>query len=104
MIDEWNNERWEDALRCVFRRAMLEPDFRKLALRDPRAAFEQANGKPAPAHFKLRFVDTLEEQVLVLPRSIVGQGTLSEIDISRILHHALRHQPVTPVLAPSTPC
>ncbi|HRE82671.1 MAG TPA: hypothetical protein PLN52_16625 [Opitutaceae bacterium] len=104
MTDPWTNERWEEALRRIFRKAMLEPEFRKLALSDPKSAFEKANGQPAPDHFRLRFVESLEEQVLVLPRSIVGQGSLSEIDISRILHHALRHQPITPVAGTPASC
>jgi len=96
MIDEWTADRWEEAVRSVFRRALADPVFRQLALTDPRGAFAQANGVAAPENVKFRFVDALDEHVLVLPKAIVPQGSLSEIDLSRILHHSFRQQSIPP--------
>jgi hypothetical protein len=96
MPEEWTVDRWEDALRAVFRRALTDVAFRELALADARAAFTQANGAPPPPRVKSRFAESLEESVFVLPKAIVPQGTLSEIDIARILHHSLRQQAVAP--------
>ena len=67
MTDEWTAERWEEAMRGVYRRALLDPGFRQLALTDPRGAFAQANGVSAPENVKFRFVESLDELVLVLP-------------------------------------
>lgn len=96
MIDEWTAERWEEAIRAVFRRALQDPQFRQLALSDAPAAFAMANGLPPPAGVRLRFVEQLEEHVLVLPKVVLPQGELSEIDTSRILHHAFRQQSIPP--------
>ncbi len=102
-MDPWTTERWTDAIRAVFRRALFDPKFRALALTDPRAALAQVVDEPLPADIKLRFVERLDEQVLVLPSIIHGQGDLSEIDISRILFHATRNQPMTPLFGEASP-
>lgn len=102
-MDPWSNERWNDAVRAVFRKALFDPKYRALALADPRAALSQVVAEPLPADLKLRFVESLDEQVLVLPSIIHGQGDLSEIDISRILFHATKNQSMTPVFAESKP-
>jgi hypothetical protein len=100
MTDEWTADQWEEAVRGVFRRALLDPDFRQLALKDPRGAFAQANGIPAPENVNFRFVESLDEHVLVLPKVVLPQGNLSEIDISRILHHSVRQQSIPPAFRP----
>ena len=87
-------------MRGVFRRALLDPGFRQLALKDPRGAFAQANGVPAPENVRFRFVESLDEHVLVLPKAVLPQGSLSEIDIARILHHSVRQQSIPPSFAP----
>lgn len=94
MTDEWTTDAWEEAVRSVFRRALLEPRFRQLALENPAAAFAEATGKQPPA--KVRFVEALDEQVLVLPKLVRSDGELSEIDLSRILHHSFRQQSIPP--------
>jgi len=97
MTDDWTADAWEDAIRAVFRRALTEPDFRELALKDPRAAFMAATGKPAPDNLKFRFVEALDEHVLVLPKLIgAADGSVSEIDLSRVLYHSVRQQSVPP--------
>jgi hypothetical protein len=100
MTEEWTAERWEAAVRGVFRRALTDPKFRQLALTDPCRAFAEANGVEAPAGVKVRFVEQLDEHVLVLPKVVIPQGALSEIDMSRILHHAVRQQSIPPTFAP----
>lgn len=96
MTEEWTLERWETAVRAVFRRAMFDREFRALALRDAPAAFAVAAGVPLPPGLPLRFAERLEETVLVLPQVIHQPTTLSEIDVSRILHHSYRQQSVPP--------
>ena len=100
MTDPWTAERWEAAVRGVFRRALTDPQFRQLALTDPRQAFVAANGVEPPAGVKLRFVEQLDEHVLVLPKVVVPQGALSEIDVARILPHAVRQQSIPPTFTP----
>lgn len=101
MADDWTNEQWEDALRAVFCRAMLDRKFREFALRDAPAAFAEAAGRPPPPGLKLRFVDQLDEHVLVLPKLAIAQATPSEIDLSRVLYHSVRQQSIPPAFPPS---
>jgi hypothetical protein len=101
MTDEWTTERWETAIRTVFRRALEDPAFRALAKSDPRQAFARANGVPAPEQVKFRFVEALDEHVLVLPKVAQPFGALSEIDVSRILHHSMRQQSIPPTMTPT---
>lgn len=96
MSDVWTVERWEDAVRAVFRRALSDPAFRQRAVADAAAAFTEANGCPPPAGVKFRFTEALEENVYVLPKVVLPQGGLHEIDVARILHHAIRQQSVPP--------
>ncbi len=98
-MDTWSNDRWNDAIRAVFRKAMFDRKFRSLALSDPRSALAQVVEQPLPENLRIRFVESPGEQVLVLPSVVMGQGELSEIDISRMLFHATRHQAMTPVVA-----
>lgn len=97
MNNEWTNERWEAAIRTVFRRALLDPEFRELARNEPRRAFQNANGIEPPAGARFRFVEALDEHVYVLPNVTVPEGTLSEIDLARILHHSYRQQSIPPI-------
>jgi hypothetical protein len=96
MAEDWSADAWEDAIRAVFRRAMLDPAFRARALADARASFAEVNGRPAPEGVKLRFAEQLDEHVLVLPKVAAAGGALSEIDISRILFHSVRQQSIPP--------
>jgi len=101
MSDDWTTERWETAIRAVFRRALTDPASRALARTDPRAAFAQANGCAAPAGVTFRFAEALDEHVYVLPKIVQPYGELSEIDVSRILHHAMRQQSLPPTFSPA---
>lgn len=101
MTDVWTADRWEEAVRAVFRRALLDPAFRQRALTDAPGAFAEANGVPPPEGVRFRFAESLDEHVLVLPKVVLSQGELSEIDIARILHHAFRQQSIPP--APTGP-
>lgn len=95
--DTWSAERWEEAIRAVFRRALTDAGFRARAIVDPRGAFAEANGgATAPENVRFRFAEHLEEHVYVLPKvAQLGEG-LSEIDIARILHHSYRQQSIPP--------
>lgn len=100
MTENWTTERWETAIRAVFRRALTDATFRELARRDPRQAFAEANGVAAPENVAFRFTEALSEHVYVLPKIVQPFGELSEIDVSRILHHAMRQQSVPPAFSP----
>lgn len=96
MMDRWTSEAWEDAIRAVFQRALTDVPFRQLALREPVEAFKQATGETPPV--PLRFVEALDEHVLVLPKLVQSGGDVSEIDLSRILYHSFRQQSLPPTL------
>ena len=79
---EWNEKSQKDAAEKVFRLASSNPEFRKLALTDARAAVKKATGKELPSGFKLRFVDPAgSHMTVVLPRAASEQGELSEYEL-----------------------
>ena len=82
MAQEWNERSQKEAADKVFRMATDNPDFRKLALTDARAAVKKATGKELPSGFKLRFVDPAgAHMTVVLPRAASEQGELSEYEL-----------------------
>ena len=99
--NSWSVDQWEDAIRAVFKQSLLSPEFRSLAISDPNAAILQATGSSAPDGLKLRFVENIEENVLVLPSITVAPNRLTKKDISRILYHAFRQQSHPPVFKSS---
>jgi hypothetical protein len=82
MAQEWNERAQKEAADKVFRLATDNPEFRKLALTDARAAVKKATGKELPSGFKLRFVDPAgSHMTVVLPRAASEQGELSEYEL-----------------------
>jgi hypothetical protein len=81
-MQEWNEKAQKEAAEKVFRMAGNNPEFRKLALTDARAAVKKATGKELPSGFKLRFVDPAgAHMTVVLPRATGEEGELSEYEL-----------------------
>ena len=78
MGQEWTREKWEETLKALYQRAATDEAFRKLCLEDAAAAIKEISGLDLPEGAKVRFVEKLEEQVLVLP---TGDEDLSDDDL-----------------------
>lgn len=77
---------FNDLLRRVVTRALVDAPFRALALRDSQAAFVQVAGSPAPHGLIVRFREGEGlELVLGLPDFRPGDGPLSEADLDRVV-------------------
>jgi len=74
-----------DGIESVARQSGVDADFRKLALTDPLAALQKVTGMEIPAGARVRFVEEIDELVVVLPPlQGGGQGELSEENLASI--------------------
>ena len=83
-MNEWSEYAQQEAERLVFDRAASDPAFRALALRDGRAAVEEATGQSLPEGFTIRFIDPAGAHLTaVLPRSS-DDSELSEHELMAV--------------------
>ena len=83
-MNEWSEYAQQEAERLVFDRAASDPAFRALALRDGRAAVEEATGQSLPEGFTIRFIDPAGAHLTaVLPRSS-DDSELSELELMAV--------------------
>ena len=74
-----------EGIHKVVERAMTDPAFRALCLKDPGAAFAVGAGIPLPEGFKLRFhEDAGMELALGLPPVISGADPLSDSELEEV--------------------
>ena len=84
-MHEWTEQAQKEAEAKVFRMAANDPDFRALALRDGRAAVEQATGRRLPEGFTIRFVDPAGAHLTaVLPRATYEEEELAEHELMAV--------------------
>jgi hypothetical protein len=84
-MHEWNEQAQADAETKVFRKAATDPEFRALAIRDGRAAVEQATGKKVPEGFVIRFVDPAgAHMTVVLPDAEYEEKELAEHELMAV--------------------
>lgn len=65
-----DKETWKNALKAIYELSATDKEFRALALRDPRAAFEKVVGEAPPNDIEITFVEggrPRDPVVLVLP-------------------------------------
>jgi hypothetical protein len=80
MNQQWTKERWDDTLKQTYTRATTDDAFRKRCLTDAAGAIKEISGWDLAEGMKVRFVEKLEEQVLVLPPSIaVSELSMEEL-------------------------
>jgi uncharacterized membrane protein YgcG len=91
-MHEWTEQAQKDAEEKVFRMAANDPEFRKLALANGRAAVEKATGKSLPSGFKIRFVDpTGSHLTVVLPPAEYEEQELAEHELMAVAGGKGRH-------------
>ena len=81
-MHEWTEQAQQEAQEKIFRMAANDAEFRALALRDGRAAVEQATGRKLPEGFEIRFVDPAGAHLTaVLPRAAYEEEELAEFEL-----------------------
>jgi hypothetical protein len=84
-VHQWTEQAQIEAQEKVFRMAANDPEFRALALRDGRAAVEQATGLSLPEGFTIRFVDPAGAHLTaVLPRAEYEEQELAEFELMAV--------------------
>jgi hypothetical protein len=69
----------------VKKRAVKDPEFRALALKNPQAAIAKINSKPLPRGFRVKVVeDEGANVVIVLPEPVGRVQELSEFDLEAV--------------------
>jgi len=67
------------------KRALKDPEFRALALKNPQAAVAKINSKPLPKGFKIKVVENDGANVvIVLPDPVGRVQELSEFDLEGV--------------------
>ena len=89
----WSQEEATRTIDEVKRRAVIDLEFRKLALSNANAAIARVNPKPLPADVSVEFRDhsdgddTKSESdkkfIIVLPEPIVDTGELSDVELEQ---------------------
>lgn len=81
----WTKEKVEETLEMLYQRAAIDPEFRRLCLDDAAAALREVGG-PELLDIPVRFVERLEEQVLVLPPLVLADelDELDELELERV--------------------
>ena len=82
MKNIWTKEHYEEPLKKLYLRAAIDLAFRKRCLENGVAALKEISGLEL-TDTKLRFVEKLEEQVLVLP-AFVQSEELSEQELDKV--------------------
>ena len=81
----WTQEKANEKLRVLAKRAQTDMEFRKLALTDPAAAIAKIEPTPVPSWFKVRFVDNAGATLtMVLPDPIKADSELSDAELEQV--------------------
>jgi hypothetical protein len=80
----WTEEKTQQTLAEIGRRAATDPAFRALALKDPSAAVQQVAGLGLPADFKLRFVENDGAHLTHVLPDAVDAGRLSDAELEGV--------------------
>jgi len=82
---QWTQEEADHVEKEVKKRAMTDPQFRTLALKDPSAAISKINSKPLPSGYKVRCVESAGfTRTIVLPDPVSSAEELSDADLEQV--------------------
>ena len=82
MSQAWTEELWQDTLKQLYHRAATDGKFRRRCLEDAHAAIEEISGLAVPEGAQVRFVEQIDEQVLVLPKLLEEGAELTEEELA----------------------
>jgi hypothetical protein len=82
---EWTDEEIKRVETEIKRKAMKDPEFRALALSDPKAAIAEITSTPLPAGFNVKFIDNAgANYTVVLPDPIARVDELSDAELEQV--------------------
>lgn len=82
---DWTNEELQHMLAEVARRAVVNPEFRELALRDAAAAISKISSKPLPEGITFKFVDNSGPvKTVPLPDPLVDEEELCDEEFENV--------------------
>lgn len=76
-------DQWKAALKDIFHKSTTDATYRALALRDPIAAIREA-GVEIPTGARIRFVEKLDEEIIVLPAFGLHPDILTDNDLAQV--------------------
>ncbi|MGZ7072108.1 MAG: hypothetical protein ACXVKL_06655 [Candidatus Angelobacter sp.] len=91
-MSHWNDERFERVLEEVVKRAVLDPDFRRLALADSGQAIQKFDPTPLPQDLNLAFLegDSVgfeicgSNRTVTLPAPLWASGELTDMELEEV--------------------
>ena len=78
----WTQQEINDAYKKIMDKTAKDPEFRKLALENPKKAFSEVSGKEVPENINIRFIENEPgiDQTFVLPNKITEELSDDELD------------------------
>jgi hypothetical protein len=83
-MNEWTREEANEKLRVLARRAQTDMEFRKLCLTEPAKAIAAIDPRPAPAWFRIRFVENQGATLTVVLPDPAQDSELSDSDLEQV--------------------
>jgi hypothetical protein len=84
-MNSWTEQEQQEILSELRRRAAVDPDFRKLALKDAAAALAKVTTKTPPKEVSYRFVDNSGSvKTIPLPNPIPETEELSDVELEKV--------------------
>jgi len=82
---EWTDEEIKRVELEIKRKAMKNPEFRALALSNPKAAIAEITSTPLPTGFNVKFVDNAgANYTVVLPDPVARVDELSDAELEQV--------------------
>ena len=81
-----NDNEINSAVREVIKRAVVDPDFRQLAVRDGRAALAKVSSTKLPGDVEIQFVDNYNKPIktIPLPDPVASADELTEEELEGV--------------------
>lgn len=88
----------QHVLEAVLQRSVVDLEFRRQLLHDPRRAMQEALGVSVPANFRVKFIekDKNVDALVVLPNYQCPEGELSEDELETVAGGGGRRPPTDP--------
>jgi|SRR5438270_3359805 len=85
-MSNMNEQELNAATREVLKRAVSDSEFRKLALRDSKAAFAKITNKELPIGFHIQFIENYGKstKTIVMPDPVAHPEQLTEEELEQV--------------------
>ena len=85
-MSQMSEQELNTATREVLKRAVSDPEFRKLALRDSKAAYAKITDKQLPVGFHIQFIENYGKstKTVVMPDPVAHPEQLTEEELEQV--------------------